>query len=158
MKIQILSVNGSILFEGDFPSISETLVYAVRSCANLSCANLSCADLSGADLSGANLSGANLSGVNLSYANLSYANLFYANLFCACVKWAQLAFMEHGECGRMLVAIQIKEEDPVKFYCGCFTGSLEELRTYILSGDSRLKKTRTLALDTILILLEAKND
>ena len=63
MKIKIKSILGSVLFEGDFTSLQDCLVAAIKSRADLSWA-----DLSGADLSGANLSGANLSGADLSWA------------------------------------------------------------------------------------------
>jgi hypothetical protein len=56
----------------------------------------------------------------------------------------------------MLSAIVEKEGAPAKLSCGCFGGSVEDLRKYIANGDARYRKTRTLALDTILVLLEAK--
>jgi hypothetical protein len=158
MKIEIKSIYRSLLFEGDFSSVAEAVKAALASRANLSGADLSGADLSRANLSGANLSGANLSRANLSGADLSGADLSGADLSRVGVKWAQIGFMGHGECGRMLTAIQIKETDEIKFYCGCFTGTVDELRTYIQNGEERLRKTRKLALDTVLILIEAKND
>ena len=91
-------------------------------------------------------------------ANLSYANLSYANLSYAAHSWAQVAFMSHGECGRMLTAIQIKKSEGTKFFCGCFTGSENQLRKYIGDGAQNLRKTRTLALNTVLTLLAARND
>jgi hypothetical protein len=80
MKIQIKSIAGSLLFEGDFSCMAEAVQAAVSSSANLRSADLSYADLSYADLSYANLSYANLRSANLSYADLSYANLRSANL------------------------------------------------------------------------------
>jgi hypothetical protein len=127
--------------------------------ANLSGANLSGADLSGADLSGANLSGAILSGAYLSGADLSGAYLSSANNLQEVdrvIAVAQLQFSAHGACGRMLTAI--KGERSVRLFCGCFTGSIEDLRAYIARGERRLQKTRSLALDTVLVLLEAQND
>ena len=135
--------------------------------ANLSGANLSRADLSGAHLSVANLSGANLSRADLSGANLSVANLSRAHLSGASLSGADLSgakvlafssvsFSGHGECGRMLTAVKTEQE--TRLWCGCFTGTVEELRQYIESGKARYKKTRTLALDTILVLLDAKNE
>ena len=56
MKIEIKSVFGAVLFEGDFSSVAEAVKAAILSRANLSGANLSRADLSGANLYGANLS------------------------------------------------------------------------------------------------------
>jgi hypothetical protein len=152
--------------------ISANLISANLSGANLSGANLSGANLNGAYLSGANLSGANLSyanlshanlsGANLSGANLSYANLSHANLSGAYLKGAkivsvaQISFTGHGECGRTLIAIQT--ETAIYICCGCFAGSPDELRAWIIGDEKRLAKTRTLALDTALILLAAKND
>lgn len=37
-------------------------------------------------------------------------------------------------------------------------GSVEDLRNYIADGEECLKRTRTLALDTVLMLLNTKND
>ena len=57
-----------------------------------------------------------------------------------------------------LTAIQTKKGEPIKFFCGCFTGSEKELRHYIKYGAKHLAKTRTLALETCLTLIEAKNE
>ena len=120
-------------------------------------ANLKGADLSGAYLSGANLKGADLSNANLSYAYLSGADLSGADLKGAkIVSVAQISFTGHGECGRTLIAIQT--ETAIYICCGCFAGSPDELRAWIIGDEKRLAKTRTLALDTALILLAAKND
>jgi hypothetical protein len=92
MKIEITSkYTGSVLFSGDFASMSDAVKAALASRANLSDANLSRAHLSGANLSGANLSGANLSGANLSDANLSRAHLSGANLSGANLSDANLS-------------------------------------------------------------------
>ena len=179
MKIEIKSwLTGSVLFEGDFSSVSEAVRAAIKSHADLSSANLSSANLShanlrsanlryanlryanlsSANLSSANLSHADLSSANLRYANLSHADLSSANLSSAAHSWAQVAFMGHGECGRMLTALQIKEGADPMFFCGCFTGSEKALRKYIADGAKHLAKTRTLAIDTALTLLAAQND
>jgi len=125
-------------------------------------ANLSGADLSGANLSGANLSGADLSGANLIGANLSGANLSRANLSGAVHAWAQVAFKGHGERGRMLTAVIYKEGGEVVYQCGCFSGSLAELTTYINtrtdkdgSGVAEYIKSRTLAMEVVTQLLAA---
>ena len=115
-------------------------------------ADLSRAYLSGADLSGADLSRAYLSGAYLSRAYLSGADLSRADLSGACYAWAQVAFSEHGECGRMLVAFQAAEDSPV-FQCGCFYGSESDLRTYIEDGNPELKESRLLALECALKLI-----
>ena len=98
MKIKIRDRWDSekIIFSGDYGSLRECVVEAVKSRAdlsgaNLSRANLSGADLFGADLSGADLSRADLSGANLSMANLSGANLFGADLFGANLYRAKLS-------------------------------------------------------------------
>jgi len=78
IKLQIKSkFTGSILFEyeSENNTIEETVVSAVKSCANLYGANLGGADLGGADLRGADLSGAYLSGADLGGADLSGAYL-----------------------------------------------------------------------------------
>jgi hypothetical protein len=108
MNYEIKTIEGNIIFAGEYESLKECVEKAVESCADLSGADLLCADLSranlfcadlsranlfranlsranlsGADLSRANLSGADLSGANLFCADLSRADLFCANLFCA---------------------------------------------------------------------------
>ena len=128
MKIEIKTLAGSLLFEGDFSSIAEALTAAVKRGANLA----------GAYLAGANLDGAYLAG--------------------AVHRFAQVSFSEHGECGRMLSAVRLKEGEEIRLFCGCFTGSTQELRDYITTGAAHLRKTRTLALDTILVLIDAQND
>jgi hypothetical protein len=133
------------------------LISANLNGANLSGANLNGANLSGANLSGANLNGAYLNGANLNGAYLNGANLSGANLNGAkIVSVAQISFTGHGECGRTLIAIQT--ETAIYICCGCFAGSPDELRAWIIGDEKRLAKTRTLALDTALILLAAKND
>jgi len=91
MKIEIKSVFGTVLFSGDFSSLADAVVSAIKSCANLSRADLSRANLSGANLSGANLSGADLSRANLSGADLSGADLSGANLSGANLSGANLS-------------------------------------------------------------------
>ena len=75
MKIQIKSIGGSILFEGDFSCVAKAVEAAVKSSADLSSADLSYADLSSANLSSANLRYADLSSADLSSADLRYADL-----------------------------------------------------------------------------------
>ena len=114
-------------------------------------ANLYGADLSRANLYGADLSGANLSGANLSWANLSGANLSWANLY----KWAQVSFKGHGERGRMLTAYQQEETLEVFYQCGCFHGTAKDLIEYIAKGDEVYRKSRTIAFETVTMLLNA---
>jgi uncharacterized protein YjbI with pentapeptide repeats len=125
--------------------------------ANLIRADLSGANLSGADLSGADLSGADLSGANLSGADLSGANLSRAYLSGAVYAFASVSFLAHGECGRTLTALRHKEGDAPVLQCGCFYGDQTKLRQYIADGPEKYRATRTLALDTVLALLGARN-
>jgi len=141
-----------VIHEGNYVSLREAVATAIKVGTNLRSANLSGADLRSADLRSANLSGADLSGADLSGADLSDVNLSGADGLC----YAQVSFSGHGECGRMLTAIKRTEE--IELFCGCFTGNVEALRQYIANGKERLKKTRTLALDTVLVLLEATNE
>jgi hypothetical protein len=53
----------------------------------------------------------------------------------------------------MLTAvIYAKGLEPV-YQCGCFSGSLDELKAYIKKGDALYKKSRTLAMTTVTKLL-----
>jgi hypothetical protein len=67
--------SGEVLFQGDFDSMKDCVLAALRSSINLSGAYLRGANLSSADLSSAYLSGAYLRGAYLSGANLSGADL-----------------------------------------------------------------------------------
>lgn len=106
-------------------------------------ANLSGADLSRADLSRADLSGADLSGADLRWASLSGADLHGSKG----LMFAQCAFSDHGECGRMLTAALIGDEDV--YFCGCFRGSADDLQKYIDDGKSEHKATRQIAFDFV---------
>ena len=101
-----------------------------------------------ADLTGADLSGANLAGANLARADLTEALHAFATV----------SFLGHGERGRTLTAIRRKEGDAPELFCGCFTGNTKALREYIEKGEAKYRKTRTLALETVLTLLDARND
>ena len=112
--------------------------------ANLRRADLRRADLSDADLSGADLRGADLSGANLIRANLSGANLAMTRgLQVASCHWTG-----HGECGRLINAVQVEEE--VRFFCGCFEGNEQELRDYIAAHNPEHISSRTKALEFLL--------
>ena len=183
MKIELKTLAGSVLFEGDFSCLSDAVTAAVKGGVRLAGANLAGANLAGANLARANLAGANLARANLARAylaraylaranlaganlaraylagaNLDGANLAGANLDGACHHFAQVAFSGHGECGRMLSAVILKKGEAPRLFCGCFTGDVDELRAFIAKGDTRLRKTRTLALDTVMALLAAEND
>ncbi len=80
MKLQIKTIWGMLLFEGDFSSVKEAVLDRLKSDANMRGADLRGADLSGADLSDANMRGADLSGADLSDANMRDADLRGADL------------------------------------------------------------------------------
>ena len=114
--------------------------------------------LRGADLQGADLQGAYLRGAYLQGADLQGAYLQGADLRGALHAFASVSFLGHGECGRTLTAMRRKEGDAPELMCGCFSGNTKELREYIANGPEKYRKTRTLALETVLALLDAKND
>ena len=114
IKIEIRNRwTGAVVFEytKEGNTITETVLEAIRRCANLRCANLSdadlrcadlrcanlrcadlrCANLCGADLCGADLSDADLRCANLSDANLCGADLCDADLRCANLSDADLS-------------------------------------------------------------------
>jgi len=123
--------------------------------ANLRGANLRWADLSGADLRGANLRWADLRGANLRGADLRGADLRKANLREAeNIIYAECSFYSHGECGRKLLAIVIENE--IKYFCGCFSGSEEELQEYINDGDEKYKESRQFAFDFVTKAIKMK--
>ena len=151
-------INEAVRLHGLWLVGNEKGVMADLSGADLSGANLSGANLSGADLSGANLSGANLSRANLSRANLSRANLSWADLSGADLSGANLSgangvkrcsvdWHGHGECGRKLTAVRIDKED--RYFCGCFVGTLEELRVYIAKGEEKYIASRAKVADFV---------
>lgn len=76
-------------------------------------------------------------------ANLSGANLSEANG----VKRCSADWDGHGECGRKLTAVLIGKED--RYFCGCFAGTLEELREYIAKGKEKYRSSRTKVADFV---------
>ena len=80
---------GGIIHSGDFQSVKECLLDAIKNDANLRGANLR-----GADLRYANLEDANLRGADLRYANLEDANLLGANLLDADLGDADLRYAD----------------------------------------------------------------
>jgi len=95
MKIEIKSIYGELIFEGDFSCIAEAVKAALGAkkslrAADLRFADLRYADLNSADLSSANLSAADLRAANLSAADLRAANLRFANLRSANLSAADL--------------------------------------------------------------------
>jgi len=124
---------------------------------NLRGSDLSGSDLSGSDLSYSDLSGSNLRGSDLRGSDLSYSDLSGSDLSGSIFAYAMVSFTGHGECGRLLMAIRRKEGDAPELHCGCFSGNTKALREYIANGPERYKATRTLALDTVLVLLDVRN-
>ena len=116
-------------------------------------ADLRGAYLPGADLRGAYLRGADLRGAYLHRADLRGAYLQRADLQGAVHRWSQVAFRGHGECGRMLTAVIYEEGQEAIYQCGCFYGSLDELKAYIDNGSEAYKASRTLAMETATTLL-----
>ena len=92
-----------------------------------------------------------------SRANLFRDDLSGANLSGAVHGWAKIAFAGHGECGRMLTAIRLKEGDEPRLFCGCFDGTSTELVEYIQKGKAEYRATRTKAMQCVLELLDMKN-
>ena len=76
MKIQIKSIAGSILFEGDFSCIADAVKSAIKDHVSLCGADLRNVNLFGANLRNADLRNADLRGANLYCADLYNANLF----------------------------------------------------------------------------------
>ena len=91
MKIQIKSIMGSLLFEGDFSCLSDAVSVAVKKHTDLSSADLSYADLRYADLSSADLRSADLGSADLGSADLRSANLRSADLSSANLSSANLS-------------------------------------------------------------------
>ena len=126
------------------------LTDAVLTDAVLTDAVLTGADLRGADLTRADLTGADLRGADLTRADLTDAVLTDGKYLAR----ASVQFSGHGECGRELMAIKTSaKENPVTLWCGCFMGTPEELVRYIAEGGERHRKSRTLAIETVLMLL-----
>jgi len=121
-------------------------------CADLSGVNLSSADLSDADLRSVNLRSANLSGADLRSVNLSSADLAGVKG----VRYAQVAWTGHGECGRQLLGVVINGEP--RYFCGCFQGNADDLQEYIQTGLVTHKASRTKAFEFVQSCLdEASN-
>jgi len=139
----------------DIPGILELHAKWMRGEEGGEQANLRGADLCDADLRDANLRGADLRDANLCDASLRGADLCDAK---GIHSFASVSFLGHGECGRTLTAMRRNEGDAPVLMCGCFTGNQAELREYITNGPEKYRRTRTLALETVLQLLDARND
>jgi uncharacterized protein YjbI with pentapeptide repeats len=133
------------------------------SSANLDFATLRNSYLVGANFEGAmltrtDLRGANLKGSKLDGANLNLAKLTGANLCGALYAYAQVAFGGYGGTGGMLTGVRLKKgENVIFFHSDHFAGSAKELRDHICNDAPRFRKSRTLAMDTVLSLIDEKH-
>ena len=93
--------------------------------ANLRDADLSDANLRGADLRGADLRDANLRDADLSDADLSDANLRGAGLYGAI---GIMSAYIPGMSSRGDYLITNVHDDGLRFYAGCWSGTLEEFQ------------------------------
>ena len=80
MKLELRTVFGELIFEGDFSSVAELVKAALAAKKSLRSANLRFADLRSANLRSADLRSANLRSADLSFANLRSADLRSADL------------------------------------------------------------------------------
>jgi len=133
--------------------IGSNLSYSNLIGSNLSYSNLRCANLSDCNLIGSNLRGSTLIGSNLRCANLSDCNLIGANLSdcnligAGGIAYASCSWPAHGQSGRQLLAVRIDGADT--YFCGCFAGSLSEIREYIEEGEGCFRDSRTIAADFV---------
>ena len=100
MTIKMIEIknrfDGAVIFSGNFDTIGEAVLAAIKEKKSLRYANLDYADLHFADLRSADLRSADLHYANLRYANLDYANLRsadlrYADLHSADLRYADLS-------------------------------------------------------------------
>ena len=121
--------------------------------ADLRYANLRYASLRDANLADANLAGANLLDANLWDANLLDANLCGADLRGAIIVGAKgllhasCCWSRHGESGRQLLGVII-DNDP-RYFCGCWSGTGDDLEQYIAKGKDEHKASRTVAYEFV---------
>jgi len=115
---------------------------------NLDGASLNRASLNGASLNRASLNDASLNDASLNGASLNDASLDGASLNDASgVIRASCSWTDHGERGRQLLAVSIGGNDV--YFCGCFRGSINELREYIKRGEEKYRASRTIAADFV---------
>ena len=107
MKIEIKTIGGSVLFEGDFSSLSDAVKAAVKSRANLSRADLSRADL-------------------------SRANLYGADLYGQKIVKSERPFFEIGPLGsRSDNLLAFLTKNGIRIKAGCFFGTVEEFQAKV---------------------------
>ena len=132
---------------------SADLTSAILRGADLTGADLRSADLRSAVLRSAYLTGAYLTGAVLTGSDLTGSDLTGAVLTGAVlhesigVQHASCSWSGHGERGRQLLSARIGGE--IKFWCGCFSGTREDLQTYINKGREEYKPSRQKALDFV---------
>jgi len=120
-----------IIFEDDSKTFKETVANAILSKIDLRGSNLRGSDLRESNLSGSDISGSNLSGSKG-------------------LKYAQMSFDGFGEVGRLITLADVNRDGNPIFFCGCFSGTNEELISYIESGNVNLKESRHFARKTLL--------
>lgn len=110
--------------------------------------------LTNSTLKNADLNHTNLSFTDLNFSNLAGTNLTYVNLNSAKnLKYASCSFASHGESGRTLLAVKIKDE--IKLYCGCVRGNnIKAFKNYIKEGPVEYIPSRMLALETVIKLIK----
>jgi uncharacterized protein YjbI with pentapeptide repeats len=67
------------------------------------------------------------------------------------VNYASVSFPWHGERGRTL--LELEDGNATRYHCGCFSGTEAELWEYIGNDEARLVRSRSLALETVKMLL-----
>lgn len=74
------------------------------------------------------------------------------------VSWVQVAFGQHGKRGRTLTLLRWLPKAPITAYCGCFSGTIKSLRSFITRDShhqpAMVTESRRNALDTALQLME----
>ena len=125
MQIQIKSIMGRLLFEGDFSCLSDAVSVAVKKHTDLSSANLRSADLSSANLRSADFSSANLRSADFSSANLSSANLSSANLSYVNLRYADLRSADGAAIA--VAKTRILPEGDIVGWKKCQSGTLVKL-------------------------------
>ena len=148
MKIQIKSIYGKLLFEGDFSTMAEAVASAIKGKADLSFADLSFADLSFADLRSADLSYCDLSFADPRSANLRSANLKDGSK----VGNSKRPLFTMGQIGRRQDNLMAFSTDKgIRIQAGCFFGPLDEFSNAVKKthGDNEHGKEYAAAIKMI---------
>ena len=128
MPVEIKSrFTNEVLFSGEYASLKDAVVAAVKAGANLRGAYLG-----SADLRGANLRGADLRGAYLSSADLSSADLCGANLDDTKIKGTN-AIIQIGPIGsRADMMLVFNTDDGLRVSTGCFYGSADDFLVRVM--------------------------